>query len=281
LGHLKAGFLVHDHSRQRDDGDLHAFCPGVLQVALSPDNTRFETTPATELHAVGYMFYELLTGRGPFPFAANEVELMRTIITMDRGNGLNTPSELNHASPKELDAVVMRLLEKQPDKRYQSGEELAMVLDELLARAPANWDSPLDVPAVLGSNGATRADRGSCSTAFSSFRRTNRMRMRCRGPHRSRFVLSNALALCPSRFPRPLWRTPAACASAPGRHQGGGREAGRNSPCAAKPAASVSGHDRSQRRPRRRRCACDSWTHGANAARKPAREDPAAGAVPG
>ena len=136
------------------------FAPEYCRWALSPDNTRFETTPATELHAVGYMFYELLSGRGPFPFAANEVELMRTIITMDRGNGLKTPSELNHASPKELDTVVMRLLEKQPEKRYQSGEELAVDLDELLAHAPANWDSPLDVPPVAGSNGATRADRG-------------------------------------------------------------------------------------------------------------------------
>src|SRR5216683_1185882 len=54
----------------------------------------------------------------------------------------------------------MRLLEKQPEKRYQSGEELAVHLDELLAHAPANWDSPLDVPPVAGSNGATRADRG-------------------------------------------------------------------------------------------------------------------------
>src|SRR2546426_5021055 len=79
---------------------------------------------------------------------------------MDRGKGLKTPFELNHASPKELDAVVMRLLEKQPEKRYQSGEELAMDLEELLVRAPANWDCPLDVSAVAGSSGATRADRG-------------------------------------------------------------------------------------------------------------------------
>src|SRR5438128_5971633 len=71
------------------------FAPEYCKWALSPDNTRFETTPAAELHAVGYMFYELLTGRGPFPFATNEVELIRTIITMDRGNGLKTPSELN------------------------------------------------------------------------------------------------------------------------------------------------------------------------------------------
>src|SRR2546428_748618 len=64
------------------------------------------------------------------------------------------------ASPKELDAVVMRLLEKQPERRYQSGEELATDLDVLLANAPPAWDSPLDMPAVAGSNRTTRADRG-------------------------------------------------------------------------------------------------------------------------
>src|SRR5919109_2432648 len=135
------------------------FAPEYFKWALSPDNTRFETTAATELHAVGYMFYELLTGSGPFPFAANEVELMRTIITMDPSNGLNAPSQLNHASPKELDRVVMRLLEKHPEKRYQSGEQLAAELEDLVARAPGTWDSPLDVPAVAGSNRTTRADR--------------------------------------------------------------------------------------------------------------------------
>src|SRR2546426_4563338 len=136
------------------------FAPEYCRWALSPDNTRFETTAATELHAVGYMLYELLTGRGPFPFAANEVELMRTIITMDPSNGLRKPSEMNPACPKELDAVVMRLLEKQPERRYQSGEELATDLDVLLANAPPAWDSPLDMPAVGGSNRTTHADRG-------------------------------------------------------------------------------------------------------------------------
>src|SRR5207237_4996315 len=97
-------------------------------------------------HAVGYMFYELLTGRGPFPFATNEVELMRTIITMDPSNGLEAPSELNQASPKELDPVVMRLLEKDPAKRYQTCEELGVELEELLAQAPTNWDAALDLP---------------------------------------------------------------------------------------------------------------------------------------
>src|SRR5262249_54966547 len=38
--------------------------------------------------------------------------------------------------------------------------ELAANLEDLLAHAAATWDSPLDVPAVAGSNSMTRVDRG-------------------------------------------------------------------------------------------------------------------------
>lgn len=141
-------------------GTATHFAPEYCEWALAPDDTRFETTPATELHAIGYMFYQLLTGRGPFPTAATEIEVMRTIIAVDRAHGLKSPSELNAVVPKELDLVVMRLLEKEPQRRYQSGAELAGALDELLGTASSSWDDPLPVPALTSSQSVTIADRG-------------------------------------------------------------------------------------------------------------------------
>src|SRR3954463_7303031 len=77
------------------------FAPEYCKWALSPDGSTFETTPATELHAVGYMFYELLTGTAPFPPAVDEVEAMRTIIRMDRENGLRAPRSEERRVGKE------------------------------------------------------------------------------------------------------------------------------------------------------------------------------------
>jgi serine/threonine-protein kinase len=139
-------------------GTLANFAPEYCRWALAPDGTKFQTTPATELHAIGFMFYELLSGRGPFPMADNDIETMRAIITTDLANGLRRPSEVNSAVPGELDAVVLRLLEKEPARRYPNGDELATHLEELLGRAPPSWDSALEVPSAAGNFEVTRAE---------------------------------------------------------------------------------------------------------------------------
>src|SRR5205823_11479045 len=53
---------------------------------------------------------------------------------------------------------VLRLLEKEPARRYQTGDDLARELEELLARAGPSWDSQLEVPRDIGDVGVTRAD---------------------------------------------------------------------------------------------------------------------------
>jgi hypothetical protein len=50
----------------------------------------------------------------------------------------------------------MKLLEKEPAKRYPSGKELAEALGEALELADSSWDSPLDVPPRRGPEDSTR-----------------------------------------------------------------------------------------------------------------------------
>jgi len=47
------------------------------------------------------------------------------------------PSSLNLAVPIELEAVVMRLLNKNPVERYQDASEVLLDLDSYLRRRPA------------------------------------------------------------------------------------------------------------------------------------------------
>jgi len=47
------------------------------------------------------------------------------------------PSSLNPAVPIELEAVVMRLLNKNPVQRYQDASEVLLDLDSYLRRRPA------------------------------------------------------------------------------------------------------------------------------------------------
>ena len=82
----------------------------------------------TDLYALGLILYEMLTGE--FPFAENDpLKIIRHQISTP------TPPMARAASgatvPAALEAVVMRLTEKHPDKRYASADELLAALAEV------------------------------------------------------------------------------------------------------------------------------------------------------
>ncbi|MFV8755272.1 AAA family ATPase [Nannocystaceae bacterium ST9] len=93
------------------------------QLGRSP----IEPDARGDLYAIGVTLYELLTGRRPF--AANTAsELIRAqLVRRPR-----PPQELRPGIPVQLAAIVMRLLEKQPDQRYQSARGLAFDLGRLI-----------------------------------------------------------------------------------------------------------------------------------------------------
>jgi signal transduction histidine kinase len=72
-----------------------------------------------DLYALGVTLYELLTGRRPF--AANTAS---ELIRAQRIRRPRPPEELRPGIPSQLAAIVMKLLEKQPDQRYQSARGL-------------------------------------------------------------------------------------------------------------------------------------------------------------
>ena len=130
-------------------GTFIYFSPEQCSYYLSEEfqhGGRFEPTPRSELHCLGYLFYEILTGRAPFPPDEDDFALVNSII--------NTvpvpPSTVNSRVPGALDAFVMRLLEKDPAKRHASGQEFAEDLDRVVADASdSSWDAPFDVPPPL------------------------------------------------------------------------------------------------------------------------------------
>ena len=84
-----------------------------------------------DLHAVGAVLYELLTGVTPVatddPLAAVHATIARVPTA---------PSALGVTLPAALERVVLRLLAKAPEDRYQSAERLAADLDVLDAGEP-------------------------------------------------------------------------------------------------------------------------------------------------
>ena len=76
-------------------------------------------TIASDVYALGLVIYEILTGVRPFT-ERNAPLLINAILNRQP----QAPSKLNHKISSELDALILKALEKDPANRYRSAREL-------------------------------------------------------------------------------------------------------------------------------------------------------------
>ncbi|HEY2488524.1 MAG TPA: serine/threonine-protein kinase, partial [Streptosporangiaceae bacterium] len=112
----------------------HSEITGTLAY-LAPEATGRTGRPAdqrADLYALGATLYELATGEPPFrlgdPLRLIHDHLARVPVP---------PAQANQAVPGPLSQVIMHLLEKEPDNRYQTADGLAYDLEQLQDARPA------------------------------------------------------------------------------------------------------------------------------------------------
>ncbi len=122
------------------------FNPGTIEY-MSPEQIRgLEVDARSDLYSLGVAFYEALTGRLPFPFSetGSEYEVFRGHIEMSPPPIVTVQPSV----PSALAAIVMRSLEKMPDRRFSSAAEFLDALMEYEQRsASANLLTEQFMPA--------------------------------------------------------------------------------------------------------------------------------------
>lgn len=96
-------------------GAVHYYAPEQAQSEI--------VSPAADVYALGCMLYVMLTGRPPFDGDTPVAVAMQHIQ-----DAPIPPSELNPTIPTQLEEIILRCLEKQPELRYADGSILAQAL---------------------------------------------------------------------------------------------------------------------------------------------------------
>ncbi|MEM0984522.1 MAG: tetratricopeptide repeat protein [Planctomycetota bacterium] len=105
---------------------------------MSPEQSAGRTDDLdtrSDVYALGVVLYEMLTGRLPYHFGAGGVgQIARTI----ESNEPTRPSSINKSLRGDLEAILLKALEKDPARRYGSAAQLADDLERWLDNRPVS-----------------------------------------------------------------------------------------------------------------------------------------------
>jgi serine/threonine protein kinase len=94
---------------------------------MSPEQVEAkEVDQRSDVYSLGIIMYEMLTGRLPF-----EADTPFAVGVKHKSEIPKSPKDLNAQIPDELNRVVLRCLEKEREKRYQSAGEVFFELKNI------------------------------------------------------------------------------------------------------------------------------------------------------
>lgn len=115
------GTLFDEHHTQNDES---------AQLYLAPEQIQSQQADArSDVFAMGVVMYQILTLKHPFVGATNQ-SVTESILRTPA----SPPSALNNQVPRFCDALVLKCIEKQPEKRFQSIDQIVNLLKKNFER---------------------------------------------------------------------------------------------------------------------------------------------------
>ncbi|MDR1617304.1 MAG: Stk1 family PASTA domain-containing Ser/Thr kinase [Syntrophomonadaceae bacterium] len=98
---------------------------------IAPEQAKGEpVSRATDLYSTSCIIYEMLTGRMPFDAESTITVALKHIHELPL-----PPHEINPDIPRELEAIIMRAMDKDPALRYGTAQDMRMALVDFYRRA--------------------------------------------------------------------------------------------------------------------------------------------------
>lgn len=140
---------------------------------VSPEQTQGKPLgPTTDLYSLGIVMYEAATGRVPFD-GDNAVTVAMKQVTEQPV----PPSQINPSVDPQLEAIILKCMQKDPKDRFQTADELYHTLRDYLAgRMQAVNSATAMLPAAATTSLAARG--GSSTQSMPRMQATGRMRPR-------------------------------------------------------------------------------------------------------
>lgn len=107
--------------------------PDYISPEQSLDSRKVD--PRADVYSLGATLFVAMTGRVPFPDKSNKAKL-----EAQRTRPARNVCELKPEIPAEVGAIIQRMLEKDPARRYQSAAEVAEALRPFAVRKSLQFD---------------------------------------------------------------------------------------------------------------------------------------------
>lgn len=107
-------------------------------IYMAPEQWEGQPVPASDQYALAVMIYQLLTGRPPFQGGPGQMMYQHFNVSPQ------PPSSINPALNKDIDAVILRAMAKQPNARFPSMTAFAQAFQQAMA---------MDGPTMLNTSG--------------------------------------------------------------------------------------------------------------------------------
>jgi len=99
----------------------------------------------SDLYSVGVMLYETFAGAQPF---RSESDDLVAVMFGHVNEPPPPPRSHNRAVPPQIERIILKLLEKEPDRRYQTAREVLSELRTLVGTGPPSADPKLQTDAA-------------------------------------------------------------------------------------------------------------------------------------